>query len=134
MSQPVSPFRLSRRGFSQRIAGFTAVTATTAATALTASDAAHGEPGKPAKTGQGRAVTESPAADSPPPPPELPPPEDLLLLALIQRYPSPHLSPERLAGIRAGIQRNLAQSDRLRQTPLTNADAPAIIFRAHRQG
>lgn len=57
-------------------------------------------------------------------------PADLLLAALIQLHPSEHFTPERLAGIRAGLQRNLELSRTLWSVPLANGDGPATVFRA----
>jgi hypothetical protein len=75
---------------------------------------------KPAPAGPPPALPVGPAPDVPP----LPLPEDLLVGALLQLYPSPHFTPERVEGIRSGLQRNLAQGEILRRVPLTNGDAP----------
>jgi hypothetical protein len=58
--------------------------------------------------------------------------EDLLLVALLRRYPPEMLNPERIAGIRAGLSRNLQQGDLLRRAMLSNSDEPATVFRARR--
>ena len=67
------------------------------------------------------------------PPAPAPEPEDLLLAALLRQYPGEHLTDEMLAGIRAGLKNNLAESERLRAFPLDNSDAPAFLFRAYRK-
>lgn len=56
--------------------------------------------------------------------------EDLLLQALLDLYPSPHLTPERIAGIRSGLRRQVQQSAELWRVDLQNSDGPATIFRA----
>lgn len=56
--------------------------------------------------------------------------EDLLLQALLAQYPSPHLTPERLAGIRSGLRRQTVQSAELWRVALKNSDAPATVFHA----
>jgi hypothetical protein len=58
--------------------------------------------------------------------------EDLRLAALVQQYPSGHLTGEMLVGIRAGLQRNRQQAAELRKVPLKNSDAPAFVFAAWR--
>jgi hypothetical protein len=115
--------RLSRRDFSMRAASASLGTAGFAAVLAGA---------EPPTRGDDRDRRSTPADPADAPPAALPLPEDLLLAALIQRYPSEHLTPERLAGIRAGLRRNLDQGDVLRRVPLSNEDAPAVIFRAWR--
>ena len=116
--------RMTRRGFSSQVASASLGTAVLPG-ALLAAD----PPGPSHERDRPPAPAEPPV-----PPAALPPPEDLLLAALIQRYPSEHFTPERLAGIRAGLRRNLDQGDLLRRVPLSNGDAPAVVFRAWRNG
>jgi hypothetical protein len=116
--------RMTRRGFSQQVASASLGTTGLAGALLAA------EQSGPNRDRDRPSAPAEPAA----PPAALPPPEDLLLAALIQRYPSEQFTPERLAGIRAGLRRNLDQGDLLRRVPLSNEDAPAIVFRAWRNG
>lgn len=115
--------QLSRRDFSVRAASVSLGTAAFAA--VLAGEA-------PSARSDDRDCRAAPADPADAPPATLPPLEDLLLAALIQRYPSEHLTPERLEGIRSGLRRNLDQGDVLRRVPLSNEDAPAVLFRAWR--
>lgn len=114
--------RLSRRDFSVRAA------CASMGTVGFAPLLAGAEPPVPGDDRNRRSTPAAPT-DAPAAPP---PPEELLLGALLQRYPSDHLTPERLEGLRAGLRRNLAQGDVLRRVPLSNEDAPAFMFRAWR--
>lgn len=106
--------RLTRRGFAPA-AVTAAVTGWSVASpaSVTADEAQAPPPGPPADV-----------------PSEKLPPEDLLLAALVQLYPPEHLTPERMIGVRAGLQRNLQQRLVLRAVPLENSDAPAGLFAA----
>jgi hypothetical protein len=110
---------LTRRAFSGLIAATTGSAVAGAARIMMAQNAAAADPAQP---GAGTAST-----------PPVPEPEDLLLAALLKQYPGEHLTDEMLAGIRAGLRNNLAESERLRAFPLDNSDAPSIVFRAYRK-
>lgn len=110
---------LTRRAFSGLIAATTGSALAAAAGTCMANET-------PARDQPDAAQESAPPA----PPPE---PEEFLLAVLLRQYPGEHLTDEMLAGIRAGLKNNLAESERLRSFPLDNSDAPAIVFRAYRK-
>lgn len=109
---------LSRRSFARRL--------------VAVSSAGAGLSVEPLAVGAASGAVDAPCAAQDVPPGALPPPDDLLLGALLQRYPSEHFTPRRIAGIQNGLRRILAQSDLLRRVPLDNSDAPAMVFQAWR--
>lgn len=56
---------------------------------------------------------------------------DARLTEVIARF-GDRLSPEQRAQVRARIERSLTISAKLRQTPLTSADEPEIVFAPYR--
>ncbi|QDU41457.1 hypothetical protein Mal4_58250 [Maioricimonas rarisocia] len=77
-----------------------------------------------------RAEQRPPGPGGPFRPPEV---EDFLMMALLQEFPSDHLSDEQLGGIRAGITGNRRRAERMRRYTLENGDGPATMFRALRK-
>jgi hypothetical protein len=69
--------------------------------------------------------TAAAAADEPKPPSEA----EALLLVIRARY-GKHIEKEQLPQILGGIRRSLASAERLQRVKLTNADEPAVLFRA----
>ena len=56
------------------------------------------------------------------------------LLELVrQQYPDPRLDDAGIAEIREELEAQIARTARLSGFPLTNADEPAFVFRAHRR-
>ena len=56
--------------------------------------------------------------------------EDFYMMALLQEFPSDHLTDEQLGAIRAGITFDRLRAGRMRRYPLDNGDEPATVFRA----
>ena len=117
----MSEFGLTRRAFSGLIAATTGSAVAGAAGVTMAQNATAPDSVQP-----GDAPEAAPAAP-------VSEPDELLLAALLKQYPGEHLTDEMLAGIRAGLRNNLAESERLRSFPLDNSDAPSIVFRAYRK-
>jgi len=59
-------------------------------------------------------------------------PEDHFLAAMIAEYPTEHLTPAMLDGIRFQIRRDIQRAAELR-AGLENGDGPATVFRAFRK-
>jgi len=110
---------VSRRDFARHAALATGSLVAATAGSVRGDDANTLEPALQQPLGQG----------GPFPPPQV---EDFFMMAMMQEFPSEHLTDQQLGGIRAGMTYNRRRAERMRRYPLENGDGPATVFRARR--